>query len=323
MKLRNKAAAVAVAALAVGGSTLIASPANADLVTLCSGHGGAVTLPTDLAVPAGKSCYLDGTVVQGDVIIRQGANLHVVGGEIQGEVVVRQDGYFDASDSTIGDRVVNRGSYGTYLEDSSAAAALRAVPIEGAANDGFAYVVDSTVKNVNATTGTVYMTGSRVGGAVTTEGVDFTDIYDSVVRGDLTVTGATSGGILCDSEVIGAAAFTGAGGPISIGAGAQADFCESVNYVDGDLTVSDSTGGVFIDNNIVGGDLVTSGNQPTAQVGDSNRVRGDILTEEVALRALAAAVTTEFAEHEEGLQEEVEQAREETIDEAMAAGPAF
>ncbi|GAB2524442.1 hypothetical protein [Nocardiopsis aegyptia] len=323
MKLRNKAATVAVAALAVGGSTLMASPAQADLVTLCSGHGGAVTLPTDLAVPAGESCYLDGTVVQGDVIVRQGANLHVVGGEIEGEVIVRKDGYFDASESSLGDRVVNRGSYGTYLEDSSAAAALRTVAVDGAANDGFAYVVDSSVRNINASTGTVYVSGSRVGGAVKAEGVEFADLYDSVVRGDLTVTAATSGGILCDSEVIGDATFTGGTGPIAVGAGEQEDFCSSVNYVDGDLTVSDVTGGAYVDNNIVGGDLVTSGNQPTAQVGDANRVRGEILTEEVALRALAAAVTEEFAEHEDGLQSEVEEARSETIDEAMEAGPAF
>ncbi|RKS04851.1 hypothetical protein DFP74_0427 [Nocardiopsis sp. Huas11] len=323
MNLRNKAATVAVAAIAVGGSTLMATPAHADLVTLCSGHGGAITLPTDLAVPAGESCLLDGTVVQGDVTVRQGANLHIIGGEIEGEVIVRKDGYFDASESSIGDRVVNRGSYGTYLEDSSAGAALRTVPVDGADNDGFAYVVDSSVRTVNASTGTVYVSGSRVGGAVTAEGVEFADFYDSVVRGDLTVTGATSGGILCDSEVIGNATFTAGTGPVAVGAGEQADFCASVNYVDGDLTVSDITGGAYLDNNIVGGDLVTSGNEPTAQVGDANRVRGEILTEEVALRALAAAVTEEFAEHEDELQGEVEEARSETVDEAMEAGPAF
>ncbi|MEE2048141.1 hypothetical protein Q7689_32940, partial [Nocardiopsis tropica] len=74
MKLRSKVAVLATTALAVGGVTLMASPAQADLVTLCSGHGGAVTLPTDLAVPAGKNCFLDGTVIQGDITVRQGAN---------------------------------------------------------------------------------------------------------------------------------------------------------------------------------------------------------------------------------------------------------
>lgn len=172
MKIRSSVAAVATAALAVGGATLMAAPAQADLVTLCSGHGGAITLPTDLAVPAGKSCFLDGTVIQGNVTVRKGANLHILGGEIQGEVTVQQDGYFDASETTVNGRVVNRGSYGTYLEDSTAGAALRTVPVDGASNDGFAFVVDSSVKTINAETGAVYVEGSRIGGAVKGTGVE-------------------------------------------------------------------------------------------------------------------------------------------------------
>ncbi|MDE3722739.1 hypothetical protein PWG71_15230 [Nocardiopsis sp. N85] len=323
MKIRSTVAAVATAALAVGGATLMAVPAQADLVTLCSGHGGAITLPTDLAVPAGKSCFLDGTVIQGDVTVRKGANLHILGGEIQGEVIVQQDGYFDASDTSVDGRVVNRGSYGTYLEESTAGAALRTVPVNGASNDGFAFVVDSSVKNINAETGAVYVEGSRIGGAVKGTGVEYLDVYDSVVRGALTVSGSTSGGILCDSEVLGAASYTDGAGPVAIGAGEQEGFCSSINYIDGKLTVTGITGGVYIDNNIIGGDLAASGNSPTAQIGDANRVRGDILTQEVALRSFSAAVVEEFEAHQEDLVEEVEEARAETVDEAMAAGPAF
>ncbi|MFL1381534.1 hypothetical protein [Nocardiopsis protaetiae] len=323
MKIRSSVAAVATAALAVGGATLMAAPAQADLVTLCSGHGGAITLPTDLAVPAGKSCFLDGTVIQGNVTVRKGANLHILGGEIQGEVTVQQDGYFDASETTVNGRVVNRGSYGTYLEDSTAGAALRTVPVDGASNDGFAFVVDSSVKTINAETGAVYVEGSRIGGAVKGTGVEYVDIYDSVVRGALTVSGSANGGILCDSEVIGAASYTDSSGPVAVGAGAQAGFCSSVNYIDGKLTVTGISGGAFIDNNIIGGDLVASGNTPTAQIGDNNRVRGDILTQEVALRSFSTAVVEEFEAHQDDLVEEVEEARAETIDEALAAGPAF
>ncbi|MFF1671635.1 hypothetical protein ACFVWN_18055 [Nocardiopsis flavescens] len=323
MKIRSSVAAAATAALAVGGVTLMAAPAQADLVTLCSGHGGAITLPTDLAVPAGKSCFLDGTVIQGDVTVRKGGNLHILGGEIQGEVIVQQDGYFDASDTSVDGRVVNRGSYGTYLEESSAGAALRTVPVEGAANDGFAFVVDSSVKNINAETGAVYVEGSRIGGAVKGTGVEYVDIYDSVVRGALTVSGSASGGILCDSEVIGAASYTDGAGPVAVGAGEQEGFCSSVNYIDGTLTVTGISGGAYIDNNIVGGDLVASGNTPTAQIGDANRVRGDILTQEVALRSFSTAVVEEFEAHQDDLAGEVEAARAETVDASLSACPSF
>lgn len=323
MKLRSKVAAMATTALAVGGVTLMASPAQADLVTLCSGHGGAVTLPTDLEVPAGESCFLDGTVVQGDVTVAEGGNLHVIGGEIEGRVTVQQDAYFDSQESSLGESVVNNGSYGTYLEASSAGAGLSAVPAEGGNTDGFAYVVDSSVTGVTAEVGAVYVSGSRIGGAIEAGGVEYVDVYDSVVRGALSVNDPVSGGILCDSEVIGEVAYDGGSGPVAIGAGEQEGFCDSVNYVDGDLSVTGVSGGVYVDHNIVGGDLATSGNTPTAQVGDDNRVRGDVLTEEVALRSLSAAVVEEFEAHEEDLAEEVEEARANTIDEAMAAGPAF
>jgi hypothetical protein len=57
--------------------------------------------------------------------------------------------------------------------------------------------------------------------------------------------------------------------------------------------------------------------------GGNNRVRGDILTQEVALRSFSTAVVEEFEAHQDDLVEEVEAARAETIDEALAAGPAF
>ncbi|OLT25023.1 hypothetical protein BJF83_06090 [Nocardiopsis sp. CNR-923] len=323
MKLPSKAAALATATLAVGGVTLVATPAQADLITLCSGHGGAVTLPTDLAVPEGESCYLDGTVIQGDVTVRENANLHIIGGEIDGEVTVQGNGYFDASGTSLGDGVVNNGSFGTHLEETSGGAEVSAVPTEVGNTEGFVFVVDSSVAGLSSQVGELYVSGSRVGGAVTAEGVEYVDVFDTAVRGDLSVTDSASGGILCDSEVLGEAAYSGAGGPVAVGAGEQEGFCESLNYVDGDLTVTGVTGGVYVDNNIVGGDLSTSGNQPTAQVGDNNRVRGDVLTEQVALRSFSAAVVEEFEAHEEELVEEVEEARTETIDEAMAAGPAF
>lgn len=324
MKLGSKiAASTATAALAIGGVTLIAAPAQADLVTLCSGHGGEITLPTDLKVPSGASCFLDGTVIQGDVTVEENANLHIISGAIEGEVSVDSDAYFDASDTSVDGDVVNSGSYGTYLEDGSSVATLRAQAAEGSANDGFVYVVGASAASVDATTGELYVNGGRIADGVNADGVVYADIYDSVVRGDLTVNGSASGGILCDSEVLGNATYSDSSGPVAVGDGETDGFCASVNYVDGDLSVIGISGGAYIDNNIVGGDLVATDNSPTAQIGDANRVRGGIVTEEVAMRALAAEVTAEFEAHEADLEDQVEEARTETVDAAIEAGPAF
>src|SRR5699024_12254612 len=99
MKFRSVVATSATAFLAVGGVTVMAAPAQADLVTTCSGHGGAITLPTDLVVPTGESCYLDGTTVQGDVTVNEEANLHIGGGEVDGGVPGAPAGYVDTSDA--------------------------------------------------------------------------------------------------------------------------------------------------------------------------------------------------------------------------------
>ncbi|MBR8740265.1 hypothetical protein [Nocardiopsis sp. MG754419] len=324
MKLGSKiAASTATAALAIGGVTLMSAPAQADLVTLCSGHGGAITLPTNLKVEAGKSCFLDGTVIQGDVTVEEGANLHIISGSITGEVSVDSDAYFDAADTTVDGDVVNSGSYGTYLEDGTSVATLKAQAAEGSANDGFVYVVGSSATSVDATIGEIYVNGGRISGDVSADGVVYADIYDSVVRGALTVNGAASGGILCDSEVLGDATYSASSGPVAVGAGETEGYCSSVNYIDGDLSVTGISGGAYIDNNIVGGDLVANGNSPTAQIGDANRVRGGVITEEVAMRALAAEVTAEFEAHEADLEEQVEEARAETVETALEAGPAF
>lgn len=324
MKLGNKiAASTATAALALGGLTLMATPAQAGLVTLCSGHGGAVTLPTDLKVPAGASCFLDGTSIKGDVTVEGGANLHIIGGSIEGEVSVADDAYFDASDSVVDGDVVSDGAYGTYLEDGTSVAALRARAAEGAANDGFTFVVDSSAASVDATAGELYINGSRVAGPVNADGAVYADIYDSVVRGALTVAGTEQGGILCDSEVLGDATYRDASGPVAVGAGDNDTYCASLNYIDGDLSVTGISGGAYIDDNIVGGDLVAENNTPTAQIGDNNRVRGSVITQEVAMRALAAEVTADFEAHEAELEDQVEEARAKTIEEAMEAGPAF
>ena len=322
MKFRSVVATSATAVLAVGGVTMMAAPAQADLVTTCSGHGGAITLPTDLVVPTGESCYLDGTTVQGDVTVNEEANLHIVGGEIEGEVMVEPDGYFDSSDSSLAGEVTNKGSYGTYLENSTGEG-LNAVPVEDVDNDGFVYVIDSSISSVAAEVGGVYVSGSRISQGAESDGAEYTDIVDSVLRGDLTVNGSRSGGILCDSEVLGAVSYTDGAGPVAVGAGEQENFCDFVNYIDGDLTVTDISGGAYIDNNIIGGALVTENNSPVAEVGDNNRVRGDLDTEEVALSTFGAEVMAEFEAHEAELEAEVEELRSETIEEALESGPAF
>jgi hypothetical protein len=67
-------AAVTIAALAVP-----AAATSATGSTPCTGDIGAVVIPTNLNVPAGATCRLFGTEVQGNISVGTGATLHTFG----------------------------------------------------------------------------------------------------------------------------------------------------------------------------------------------------------------------------------------------------
>src|SRR5699024_5528697 len=137
--------------------------------------------------------------------------------------------------------------------ENSTGEGLNAVPVEDVDNDGFVYVIDSSISSVAAEVGGVYVSGSRISQGAESDGAEYTDIVDSVLRGDLTVNGSRSGGILCDSEVLGAVSYTGGAGPVAVGAGEEENFCDFVIDIDGDLTVTHVCGGDCEHNTIIGG----------------------------------------------------------------------
>ena len=106
--MRNSTVVLATAsAAATLVSVLAFAPgAGADLVTHCVGTGGAVTVPNDLYVPAGKSCALTGTIITGNVSVAGGANLVITGGRISGELQVAADGYLDARNTAVSGAIV-------------------------------------------------------------------------------------------------------------------------------------------------------------------------------------------------------------------------
>lgn len=260
---------------ALAAAALVAAPAStahADLTTSCVGEAGEVTVPGDLVVPAGESCTLDGTTVEGQVTVRKGANLVVTNGTFKGKVIVQADGYLDLTDSTVEDRVSSRGAYGTYVSGSDLAGytetgAGELVPFlyaEGAsvdgsvvANKGEVYLSDSTLKTVRATD------------------VVYADVVNSTVAGQLEVSNAEFGSNVCASEVDRDATFDGNAG-VQLGSGALFGECTGgANYFGGNVTISNSTQGVELNDNIVSGNLSGEGNDP-APTGADNRVRGDL-----------------------------------------------
>lgn len=320
MRIRS---VVAATSLVAAGGLAAAAPASADLVTYCHGEGGPVTVPTDLVVAEGDSCYLTGTTIEGDVRIEASADLVVVDGTLNGAVDVAEDGYFDVRTSAVDGDVNATDAYGIYLDASQLAASVSSAGSDPAA---FLFAFESGVDGaVSATSGEFLVTASQVGGDVTGVGALYTDVHDSTIGGALTVENNELGGVFCDSEVDGAASYQGNSDVVQLGADGPMADCEQMSYFGGDLDVSDNSANVVVSNNIIRGDLSGTGNDPAPR-GENNRVRGAVsgqfqdLTPPADVRAFFAP--KKKVDHQDKLERQVDDRRADAKAAAKAAGPA-
>lgn len=311
------------AALAAAGIAATAGSASAALTTRCDGEASSVTVPGDLVVAKGKSCVLTDVTIEGEVRVQAGADLLITDSSVDGRVLVQGDGYFDASTSEIAGNVVSNGGYGVYLDESAVDGNYNGRAAEGASP--FLYSYDSSITGrVNVSQGLVHLSGNTIGGNVTSENSEFTDILDSTVAGNLTVTGATEGTTFCAGELDGDATLTGNSG-VQLGSGGQKITCEGATYFGGDVTASDNTDGVDVTDTIIRGDLTGEGNDP-APTGSENRVRGELGGQFVDLQPAAQqrALMTQSApaDNAEELDTQREERRAEAEKAAEQAGPA-
>lgn len=321
-----------IAALALGVSTvgLTAAASNAAFTTTCIGVGGAVTIPGDLVVPAGQSCQLEGTTVNGNVRVARDADLIVTDGTFNGRVNVAANGYFDATNTSIADTVVARESFGNMLTGSSVGGAVSAIN-EGGEYYGFLIVDGSSLgAQVRATGASLDLQSSTVATNVVGLGSDYADLHDTVVEGNVRVESNAYGSVVCDSEVYGNATFTSNATGVQLGGstddGAISD-CDGSNYVDGNVNVNGTEGGVHVFANIIRGNLAGNGNDP-APVGDGNRVRGELRGQFADLQApsalTGARMSATATEPRVEQQREAAQERLQTAErDAERAGAAF
>ncbi|RKF29226.1 hypothetical protein [Micromonospora globbae] len=323
---RRTVTKLATVSAVVAGSLLVVAPsAHADLVTHCVGTGGAVTVPNDLLVPAGKSCTLTGTTITGNVSVAAGANLVVVGGNVSGEVRVAADGYLDATDTTIGGQVVlAAGGYGAFLRDARTGA-VTVRPKGSATIDSFLFVEGSTIAgNVVVGAGEVRLDrNTQVERNVNSTGTYYTDVHDSFVDGTLSVLNSSTGSVVCGSAVRGRATFAGNLGGVQLGPNGTLDSCASGGYWGRDVSISSTTGGVIVDDNIIDGQLALTANDPVAQVAANNRIRGGVTGDQAgATTTSRTARAAAAADREDAGEQRAQARRASAVQEAAAAGVA-
>lgn len=302
-----------------------AAPARAGLVTHCVGTGGAVTVPNDLLVPAGASCALTGTTVTGNVQVAAGGNLVITGGTLAGEVKVAADGYLDVSDTTVGGPVVvASGGYGVFLKDARTGA-VTVRPKGTATVDSFLFAEGTTIGgNVTANAGEVRLDRlTQVEGNVSTTGTYYTDVHDSFVDGALSVLNSATGSVVCGSSVRGRATFAGNLGGVQLGPDGGLDSCASGGFWGRDVSVTSTSGGVTVDDNLVDGTLTATGNTPVARITATNRIRGGVVTDPAPAAARSARGSSAAAAARDGdAERRAGERRTAAQEEAAAAGTA-
>ncbi len=328
MRLTNKKARLGTAAalaIATAATVTVVAPADASLTTRCVGTGGAVTVPGDLVVPRGKSCVLTGTTVNGDVRVAKGANLIVTDGTFNATVRVGPNGYVDTTSTSMAGDVTLRDGYGAYLDSSTLSGRVASRPGEGS-TDGFIDVDGSTVAGdvVSRAASVRVEGGAQVSGSIRTNGAGYTDVYSSFVDGPIRVRNNALGGVICGSAVQGAVTYRDSAVGVQLGAdGPLADCAGPGSYFGSTLRVSGISGGVYVDNAIVGGDLVLRDNTPTAQIGDRVVVGGQIRGDYTGLGTATVRRLTQLAAHARSqVQHRIDRRTAAATRQARAAGPA-
>lgn len=260
-------AVVALTAVAVG-AFAFASPAAAGLVTSCTGEASDVTVPGDLFVPAGESCELTNVTINGNTTVRAGANLVLHASTLNGNLTIQSDGFANAIGTRVTGTTRLNSAFGAYTENSTLGGNAT---VTGA---GFFYSLGSSLQGVTSTNGETYLESVRLARTLTTTGDLLTDVHNSVILGNVNVTGAVMGSVVCISEVDGNASVSGSGGVVQVGSSAPLSGC-GFNVFGANLAMTDNTGPSYVADNVVRGSLVCTGNSP-ATVGSSTRVRGGV-----------------------------------------------
>lgn len=321
------------ATLCLMGVVIPLDQAAAAIVTRCDGEAAGASIPGDLVVPAGASCELANTAIQGSVTVRKGANLALVDAStIGGNLTVAADGFAEVVDSSVGGSVTGRDPYSIILQATDVNGGIDVRAGGSSPFDSTLYAAGALVNgSLTARGSEVFVQSSTIVGAVDTRSGVLTDLTDSTLHATLLVQGNELGSLVCASEVDGDATFARNGYGLQIGGAGQFGSCDGDSYWGGDVTINGNTGdviGIDVSHNIVRGSLTGDGNAPVP-TGTGNRVRGGASGQFADLQPGMSAATartgapapgTEAARLDRGAID----ARRAIADAASAAaGPAF
>jgi hypothetical protein len=269
---RNILMGLTLAVLVAFAGALPAVADDDDESTECAGVFGPVEVDGDLVVPEGATCDLQGTTVNGDVLVERDASLFADRADIGGRTRDDDDGDLRLEENAYADLLTTSVDGSTRLS-SSLGLFARASTLDGGIESRDAEVLtlfDTAVDDDVELRGELTeFSGDdiEVDGDVEGEEITHVDVFDSSVDGRLSVEEASAGGFLCGSGIDGRVRYEDSSNVIDIGG------CNG-NRLEDDVDVIDNTAAITIAGNVIEEDLVCRGNVP-APVGGGNLVEED------------------------------------------------
>ncbi|MDF2847432.1 MAG: hypothetical protein K0R97_1414 [Oerskovia sp.] len=238
----------------------------------------AVAAPSAHAAVTNCTTELDDTVVAGDLVVPAGATCVLGGTTVQGSITVGDDAWLDATEAVIEGDVVATDAYGVLIDGASVGGDISSYT--AGSRTGFLYLYDLRVGGSVATGGVdVEISDTKITGNLTTQAATYVDLLRTSVGGDATLGDSDFGVSVGGAVVGGSLSVTGTSRDALIGANADGTADQWGNTVGGDLVLTGNTANLQVAGTTVHGAVRLADNTPAANFGPGNTagsVEGDL-----------------------------------------------
>lgn len=238
----------------------------------------AVTAPVAHAASTSCTTELDDTTIAGDLVVPAGATCILGGTTVQGSITVGDDAWLDATEAVIAGDVVATDAYGVLIDGASVGGDISSFTAGSRA--GFLYLYDLRVGGSVAAGGVdVEVSDSTIDGNLTTQAANYVDLLRVSVGGDVALADSDFGVSVGGAVVTGGLSVTGTSRDALLGATRDGAADQWGNTVGGDLVLSANTANLQVAGTTVHGAVRLADNTPAANFGPGNTagaVEGDL-----------------------------------------------
>ncbi|MFD4421940.1 hypothetical protein ACFWN7_10605 [Agromyces sp. NPDC058484] len=227
---------------------------------------GVVAVP---AYAADLSCASDlgDQTIAGNLVVADGADCVLGGATVQGDIIVEPGGWLDATSVVVEGDVIATDAYGVLLDGAKVEGDISAYSADTTV--GFLYANDLEVGGSVAVGGIdVEATDVTIGGSFMAQEANYVDLVRTSIVGDASIDGSPWGVSVVGAIVQGSVTVSNNSRDVLIGADADGAADAFANLIGGDLVLSGNSANLRVAATTAHGVLRLDGNDPLAALGE-------------------------------------------------------